>query len=385
MPSCAWVTFFLGLIVFSLKAEQRPYAAYTPGNFVVYADDRRVAEEARIEAQKVLYEFNQFFGIDAGKSLIPIVLVFGPSPDRAESELHQGSVRIYHQKSNIKLQVNWYDLPVSFHSFHHGWVRALCVRRAWMFSKAQASKTKGDKPASELRVPAWITMGITLLLTEDRWEEEIEARALLLARIKPDLSINETLQILSENQLGPSQRILSGMLCRELTKDPRARARLAQSLNWNSNTSPREWMSYVLDEKDLDLWWQKLWNSKAKRFSWFRLSYANTLDWILALENNHASGRVQNVSPQIASIAHPWFRPWVNELLRSESMTTLSPLRKDIQLRRNAALSWLNEFEYSEAAPVHDYLAWRALYGSPEVSSSPADGPIRTWFDSIVR
>ena len=204
--------------------------------------------------------------------------------------------------------------------------------------------------------------------------------------MEPHFSLTKVMaELEGRSELDYFQRSLAVVVCQALTQNKELRAKFFRYLNWDKTIKMREWLAPLVGGQDLDEWWNRVWRNQAKRFSWVKLGYAPSLNWILEQESLLQKGTVA-WSSDVAMVIHPWFRPWITERLLLERQATtqkeLADLRKDIQLRRTVSLEWLNKLESSDPSRK-DLLMWRRL-NQENTHQTMVKGPSEMWFDEVT-
>ncbi len=393
---------FCGMFIsFDLQARVREDSK--EGDIIAFANDTHHASNAVEMAEGIRERFIHYFGIKLSKHGVPVVLVLENTPGESGSidkNLDEGVVRVFKNATGLQLQINWNELPIPLDSCQYGYVRAVCTRLAMEAAAQENSSGKASSLKSnvEWRIPMWITDGIAALSMEPENSQEIWARATLLAKTEPNLSLQEALTELGgQTSLTSVQRALAAVLCRAFTQTPQMRARFLSHLNWNPTTTARDWLAMVLGKKELDPWWLETWKKQTHPLTWLKLGYQPTLRWIFECEAiSQFSSEPSQAPPNtgafysdLSTFAHPWFRPWIiGRSLGPEhepSTKAMITLRKNIQFRRNLALQWFSQQELIYRQDTRkDLLLWsrneRNLNKKFEV-----EGPIESWFRLLTQ
>ncbi len=368
----------VGVLAVPLLARARSSSELPGENMVVFADDSVVADTVAVEAGRVVERLSQLLGMELPRSAISIVISLDDVCDKKVGE-GNGVVRIFGADGQRKLQVNWAALPLLQDNFQRGCVRALCARMALMGAH-------GVEKGGDFRLPAWITEGLAVLAMQPEEAQEVLGRATLLARMETDLPLDSVLAELEGRQdLDANERALSAVLCRELLRAPASRERFLRGLAWGPETTARAWLREVLQGGDLDAWWRHAWEQQATQFPWLRLGYRPTLRWIRkgGVEPTE-NGRARNASPEEASMASPWFRPWfLRATMANQGPGRNEAILREVQARRTAAIAWFVDLpEAAENLARQDLLLWgRRRWGDD--LNAPAYGRALEWFDRL--
>lgn len=389
--------FFLSGLVFPLafaflgagwgKAFERGYSASQEWQLHIYAPSDEDAPVLAMQADRVAGRFCSMMGVRSSRSGVPIVLAVGR--ENEGGKLEPGALRVYRRDRSIKIQVNWDETPVTVDGFQRGVVRALCVRTAFL-EMNEKQRFKAD-----LRVPVWVTEGLAVLAMEPDERNEVLGRVSLLARMEPEFSFAMALSELEGKVLlDDNARALAAMICQTLLS-PQSTPVLRKNLNWSDSMTARRWLRETGGLEDVERWWKELWKRQAASLSWLRLGFASTLKKVLLMEEIQQGAdpgdeaRKALAAQQIGPVANPWFRRWFDcartSMNEDGAVLKLASLRRDAELRRYAALSWLADLHREQPPPSRmDWLNWRVeLNDRDRVCPARIRGPAHEWFDAV--
>ncbi len=389
----AWTALLVGVGLCAVpRADARMEASVSRHNILVLAVESSVADAVAIEAERMADRFLKIFDLKTGRRSTPIVLVLGN--EHGKSPHDDGKVRVFSTEGGAKLQVDWDDLPILPDSFRRGCARAFCTRQAIEAARASGmlQRASDRNDMADLRLPAWISEGVAVLLMES--SGEVLGRAALLARTEPEMSLDEALAALEGGtDPGPTERAMAAVFCEALTAKAAIRDRFLQHMMWDAETTPRGWLASILETGDLDAWWRQVWQGQSERIPWLKLGYLPTLRWVLSVEAASGAKRGEGDAPKnshkpppdLGGIAHPWFRPWLlARTTPSASSDNTASLIRDIRARRAAALVWFAGTEETDGLQTRAaLLLWARTRLAGGAGTAPPPGPSEVWFDAL--
>jgi len=354
------------------------YSSSATGDFAIFAEDQATADIAVHRAEEILEGLESRFHFRSKESGVPIVGVLNSSePSRDEAE---DDIRIFERNPGYKIQINWSGPRLPLSAYRRSWVRAFCLREA-IHSELQKNP---DAKELSVRVPFWITDGIAALLEDPNAAEATMARVSVLAKVERDFPLNGFCEgILALPERDPTRVAMEAMVCSQLLTSDEFRPRVLESLRWKPETTAREWLQMVLGNRDVEKWWQEIWNAQITRFSVLKLS-------VLVTEKEIAKMMGQDFSnPRNAALENV-LNPWVANELEGRfpgeargGMTKqdLLDVVSAVHSHRTAALTWLDQLPEGQLNR-EEWLNWKALRTE---EASPLNGPISDWLGKMGR
>ncbi|MCC7519274.1 MAG: hypothetical protein IT578_08835 [Verrucomicrobiae bacterium] len=337
-------------------------------NMVVVAPNQDYANTVALEVERAAERFYRAFGLSLVE-LPPgptIIIQVGESSARKDGE---GTLTTQESGGARKIHLLWGEPPLNRDALARGVGRALALRHA--IADGAPRTTEGAL--------AWVLDGAAMFATAPETVETEGARAALLARLAPRLSLEGALGLLEGQALDTAaRRGLAGALLADASAGPGARRRLLASLAAFA-VDPAASLAEVTGRSDAAEWWSEWWRAQSVRLPPQRLGGKLTLLWILAREKNTDA----NVAGEqdLAPVASPWFEPWFVAPPSIEA-DALAAIRVAIARRRAEAMEWFRAVAGEEYASREEWLA-EGLRRAASDSIASGSGPALQWFHGL--
>lgn len=336
-------------------------------NLVVVASDRTVADRVAIEVERAAERFCRAFGLPLTHPAPgpPIVIRLGAEEPEASGE---GALTLQGHSDAPKIYVLFGAPPWSRDALARGTARAMAVRQALRRAPPQG----GAMP------PAWVLDGMAALSSPQEIIEAEGARAILLARLAPQLTLEGALGLLEGQALdAESRRGLAGALLAGVSAAPEGRDRLLAALP-SFAVDPTAALAETAQQNDLAAWWTAWWRDQSARLPPARLGWRPTLLWILA--GDREDGIVSSPEAEVAPVASPWFRPWFQAPPSLEAQA-LAAIRLAVERRRTEAMAWFEEVDGKEHASRAEWI--RVALPAVARDSVATRGPALAWLNTL--
>jgi len=336
-------------------------------NLVVVASDRAVANRVAIEVERAAERFCRAFGLPfAHPAPGPAILIHVGAAMSAEDG--EGLLSLQASEGAMKLSLRFGAPPWSRDALARGTARAMAVRQALRRAPPQG----GAMP------PTWVLDGMAALSSPQEIIEAEGARAILLARLAPQLTLEGALGLLEGQALdAESRRGLAGALLAGVSAAPEGRDRLLAALP-SFAVDPTAALAETAQQNDLAAWWTAWWRDQSARLPPARLGWRPTLLWILA--GDREDGIVSSSEAEVAPVASPWFRPWFQAPPSLEAQA-LAAIRLAIERRRTEAMAWFEEVDGKEHASRAEWI--RVALPTVARDSVATHGPALAWLNAL--